>query len=225
MRGIAATGLTTVVAGSDRPAVSEKQQGGPGPAGEPGNAAAVPFYGEHQAGIINPPPNSRQVVGNFVAFDVTAVSRKGLADLFRTLTAQAAFLTAGGKAPTASPGSPQPDDGIMGPRIPADALTVTVGVGASLFDGRYGLAASKPAQLVAMSFRHDNLNPALSDGDLLVQLCAGSRDTPGGAGVSRMQRSASQHAQPMLEIEHGLLRQHVGPQRHHRTAAGLEWPV
>jgi deferrochelatase/peroxidase EfeB len=178
LQGIAATGLAATVAGNHPPAVSGKQKGGPAFPGAPGNAPAVPFYGEHQAGIVNPPPNQRQAVGNFLAFDVTAASRKELTDLFRTLTAQAAFLTAGGTAPTAPPNSPQPDDGIMGPQIPADALTVTVGVGASLFDGRYGLSARKPAQLVPMKpFRHDSLDPALSNGDLLIQICAATRDT------------------------------------------------
>lgn len=178
LQGIAAAGLVPAAARSERLAAGGSHNGGPGYAGEPGNARAVPFYGEHQAGIVNPPPYARQTVGNFVAFDVTAASAAELTDLFRALTRQAAFLAAGGKAPTAPPGSPQPDDGILGPRFPADALTITVGVGASLFDGRYGLAADKPAQLVAMTpFRHDNLNPALSDGDLLIQLCAGSRDT------------------------------------------------
>ena len=178
LQGIAATGLAATVAGNHQAGKHPQagnQQGGleQGP-----SLPAVPFYGEHQAGITNPPPNSRQTVGNFVAFDVTATNRKELTDLFRTLTAQAAFLTTGGKAPTAPAGSPQPDDGILGPQIPADALTVTVGVGASLFDGRYGLAGRKPAQLVTMKpFRHDDLDPALSNGDLLIQLCAGSRDT------------------------------------------------
>ncbi len=170
--GVAATAGTLAGNGS---AVADGQPGGSlaGP-----SLPAVPFYGEHQAGIISPPPDSRQPVGNFAAFDVTAASRSELTDLFRTLTAQAAFLTAGGTAPVAPAGSPPPDDGILGPQIPADGLTITVGVGASLFDGRYGLAPRKPVQLVPMKpFRHDSLDPALSDGDLLVQLCAGTRDT------------------------------------------------
>ncbi|MEV5710478.1 Dyp-type peroxidase [Actinoallomurus sp. NPDC052274] len=176
---MAATGIAATAAGSGpSPPGGKQKKRTPAYAGEPGNDGAVPFYGEHQAGIIEPAPNARQAAGNFVAFDVTAADHNELTDLFRTLTAQAAFLTAGGKAPTAPPGSPQPDDGVMGPRIPADALTITVGVGASLFDGRYGLAARKPVQLVAMTpFRHDELNSALSNGDLLLQLCAGSRDT------------------------------------------------
>ncbi len=180
LQGAAATGFAATVAGNRSPPAGGKQgtAGAPAFAGEPQNAAAVPFYGGHQAGIINPPPDQRQAVATFAAFDVTAASRGELTDLFRTLTAQAAFLTTGGRAPTAPHGSPQPDDGVMGPRVPADALTVTVGAGASLFDGRYGLGGRKPVQLVTMTpFRHDNLSPALSGGDLLIQLCAGSRDT------------------------------------------------
>ncbi|HEY6856735.1 MAG TPA: Dyp-type peroxidase [Mycobacterium sp.] len=176
LQGIVATGLAADVAGYGHHATAKN--GGPKYAGMPVNAPAVPFYGEYQAGIINPPPSQRQTAGNFVAFDVTAANRAELTDLFRALTAQAAFLTAGGTAPTAPPNSPQPDDGILGPQIPADALTITVAVGSSLFDGRYGLAARKPAQLVPMTpFKHDSLDPALSNGDLLIQLCAGSRDT------------------------------------------------
>lgn len=165
LQGIAATGLAATVAGNRSPSADGKHQDGQAHAGEPGNAAVIPFYGEHQAGIINPPPMHRQTTGNFAAFEVTAASRRELTDLFRTLTAQAAFLTAGGKAPAAPRSSPQPDDGILGPRIATDDLTVTVAVGASLFDHRYGLAARKPVELVTMTpFHHDDLDPALSNG-------------------------------------------------------------
>jgi deferrochelatase/peroxidase EfeB len=178
LHGLAVTGVAATagtVTGKGASIVDGTQQGGP-PAGS--NLPAVPFHGEHQAGITSPPPDTRQAVGNFAAFDVTAASRPELTDLFRALTAQAAFLTAGGTAPAAPAGSPQPDDGILGPQIPADGLTITVGVGASLFDGRFGLASRKPVQLVTMKpFRHDSLDPALSNGDLLIQLCAGTRDT------------------------------------------------
>jgi deferrochelatase/peroxidase EfeB len=169
LHGAAATGLAATVGGR---LLRRKASAATA------SAAAIPFYGQHQAGIISPSPNQRQAVGNFISFDVTATNRKELTDLFRTLTAQAAFLTAGGPAPTAPASSPQPDDGILGPQIPPDDLTVTVGVGASLFDGRYGLAPRQPVQLVPMKpFRHDQLDPALSQGDLLIQLCSQTRDT------------------------------------------------
>jgi deferrochelatase/peroxidase EfeB len=144
------------------------------PNGEAERRKAIPFHGVHQAGILTPP----QTTGIFVSFDVTVANRGELTDLFRTLTARARFLTAGGTPPKASPGSPPPDDLILGPTVVPDDLTITVGLGATLFDSRYGLGPRKPVQLTTMKpFQHDELNPALSDGDILLQLCAPRRDT------------------------------------------------
>jgi deferrochelatase/peroxidase EfeB len=144
---------------------------------------SVPFYGQFQAGIATPP----QVAATFLAFDVTAANRGELTQLFQTLTARAAFLTAGGTPPAVPPGAPPSDDRLLGPTVVPDDLTVTVALGASLFDGRYGLGPAKPAQLTTMhAFAHDNLDPAISDGDLLLQLCAGHRDTVGHAMLDIM---------------------------------------
>jgi deferrochelatase/peroxidase EfeB len=135
---------------------------------------AVPFHGPWQAGIVNPPPPA----ACFVSFNVTATTRGELIDLRKTLTGRSRFLTQGGVPADLGPVAPPPDSGTLGPDIPADGLTVTVGFGSTLFDGRFGIAGRKPKHLTEMtSFSNDNLNPDLCGGDLLMQICAGSPDT------------------------------------------------
>jgi deferrochelatase/peroxidase EfeB len=132
----------------------------------------IPFYGQHQAGIVTP----SQTSAAFLSFDVTAANRRELTDLLRTLTERAAFLTKGGTPP------PSEHRHLLGATVLPDDLTVTVALGASLFDDRYGLASRKPAQLKTMRpFAHDDLDPKITNGDLLVQLCANQRDTVGNA--------------------------------------------
>jgi len=109
---------------------------------------------------------------------VTAESRAELVELLKTLTASARFLTTGGTPPAPTADAPPADSGTLGPTVPADALTVTVGVGSTLFDERFGLAERKPLRLKPMlPFPNDDLDPAQTGGDLLIQLCAGNPDT------------------------------------------------
>jgi deferrochelatase/peroxidase EfeB len=139
-----------------------------------GRLPAVPFHGTHQAGIVSKPQRQSLVV----SFNVTADSRGELTDLFRTLTDRARFLTTGGTPLPEGIGTPPPDSGVLGPAVVPDGLTVTVGVGHTLFDDRFGLAGRKPAGLTAMTtFPNDDLDPAQCGGDLSLQLSAGSTDT------------------------------------------------
>jgi deferrochelatase/peroxidase EfeB len=134
----------------------------------------VDFHGAHQAGILG----KRQDRAAFVAFDLTAANRTEFTGLMRTLTERARFLTAGGTPPELGISAPPSDSGVLGPTIAADGLSITVGLGASAFDGRFGLAAAKPKRLRQMDvFVNDDLDRARCDGDLSLQICADHQDT------------------------------------------------
>ena len=139
-----------------------------------GRLNAVPFHGTYQAGILPAPSRATAVV----SFSATAQHKRELTDLFQTVTDRARFLTAGGTPPPVGIDGPPSDSGVLGPTVVPDGLTVTFGVGSTLFDDRYGLAALRPVHLTPMkSFPNDDLDPAQSDGDLIVQLSAGNTDT------------------------------------------------
>jgi deferrochelatase/peroxidase EfeB len=146
--------------------------------GGPVTEASYPFHGVHQSGVLTPAPGDKQAFTCVAAFDCMAADKAGLADLLKTLTARARFLATGGTPPDLGVGQPPSDSDVLGPVVPADGLTVTVSVGSTLFDGRYGLAENKPAKLTPMRvFPNDALSPAWLHGDLLVQLCANHPDT------------------------------------------------
>ncbi|MCU1666131.1 MAG: deferrochelatase/peroxidase EfeB [Pseudonocardiales bacterium] len=143
----------------------------------PASAGVVPFRGEHQAGIVTPAQDRL----HFVALDVTTGDRERLRALLQKWTAAAERMTAGaetapGGAVNLNPQAPPADTGeALG--LPASSLTLTFGVGASLFekDGvdRFGLAAQRPPRLAELpTFTGDQIDAALSGGDLCIQACA-----------------------------------------------------
>ncbi|MEZ0091414.1 iron uptake transporter deferrochelatase/peroxidase subunit [Streptacidiphilus sp. EB129] len=161
--------------------------------GSDGTGGSVAFQGEHQAGITTPAP----AFAAFLSMTVIAPDRKGLEQLLRTLTDRIRSLTSGGTPPDLGVGAPPADNGILGPVVPTDNLTVTVGVGASLFDGRYGLAAQKPRRLGPMrTFPNDNLQAAECHGDLSLQICADRQDT-----VLHAMRDIARHTRGLMQVK------------------------
>ena len=139
-----------------------------------GTQDQVPFYGPHQAGIVTPQPAAALLA----AFDVLADDRAELVEMFRMLTERCAFLATGGDVPKLDPKLPPADSGVLGPRVFPDALSVTVAVGASLFDSRFGLEAARPRKLVTMTdFPNDALDAEHCHGDLLLQFNANTAET------------------------------------------------
>ena len=112
---------------------------------------AIPFDGAHQAGILTPRPNQ----ATHVTFDLASRDPSALRQALQELTTTARALAAEG-----------------------DELTVTMGLGASCFDERLGLADGRPPGLAALR-RHpaDALEAPSTDGDLLLQLCAATPDS------------------------------------------------
>ncbi|MEU7739129.1 iron uptake transporter deferrochelatase/peroxidase subunit [Nonomuraea sp. NPDC049158] len=133
----------------------------------------VPFYGEHQAGIVTPAQDRL----HFVSFDVITDKRAELVELMQEWTAAAARMVQGKEAGTFGTlgGVPEaaPDDTGEALGLPASGLTLTIGFGPSLFDKRFGLAGKRPAALADLpKFPGEALVPEISGGDICVQACA-----------------------------------------------------
>ncbi len=133
-------------------------------------SAVVPFYGAHQAGI----DTAAQDRLAFAAFDITSLNVMNLQTMLGLWAAAAAQMTTGqpiGSTETA-PQSPPVDTGeALG--LSPSRLTITVGFGPSLFDGRFGLASKRPAALVDLpAFPGDSLDPTRTGGDICVQACS-----------------------------------------------------
>jgi deferrochelatase/peroxidase EfeB len=133
-----------------------------------------PFAGLHQSGVLTPAPAH----ATLVALDSFAPDRRTLAEALQALSDRAKQLTAGGPIPLLELDAPPADSGTLGPDNAPDALTVTIGFGASLFDARYGLRPKRPNELTEMpTFPVDELDPDRSHGDIVLQICAQHRDT------------------------------------------------
>jgi deferrochelatase/peroxidase EfeB len=139
-----------------------------------GAADVVPFHGQHQAGVVTASQERLEIA----AFDVTTEDPRELRALMQEWTEAAALLTAGRPVgPTEGPPLAPPADTGEAQDLTASRLTLTFGFGPTLFerDGvdRFEIASRRPAALADLpAFAADELDPAISDGDLVVQACA-----------------------------------------------------
>ena len=165
-----ATGAYAVTRAADASAA-----GAPTPAAAPALAldAAIPFRGEHQAGIVTPAQDRL----HFVALDVVTKDPAQLRELLKAWTRAAERMSLGAEAAPGGlvGGGPNraPEDTGEPYGLPASGLTVTIGFGPTLFDDRFGLADRRPAALEELpTFGGDQLDPKRSGGDLCIQACA-----------------------------------------------------
>ncbi|HTX29967.1 MAG TPA: iron uptake transporter deferrochelatase/peroxidase subunit [Solirubrobacteraceae bacterium] len=140
------------------------------PVGTAARAGAVSFFGPHQAGIATPTQEHVQ----FAGLDLLSSSADDLRGLLALLSGAAADLCAGRPVGALQTGETPPVDTGEAVGLSAARLTVTFGLGPSIFaPGRFGLAPRRPAPLVDLpAFANDALEDAISGGDLALQVCA-----------------------------------------------------
>jgi deferrochelatase/peroxidase EfeB len=209
--GLAAGGASLAV--SPAPAAGAEQ---------PDHADAAtffePFWGVHQSGIVTP----AQAHVYLVAFDLTTAKRADVETLLRQWTEAAALLCAG--QPAAMSGDPSAADPPDTLGLSPSRLTLTFGFGAGLFikDGadRYGLRAQRPEAFVDLpNFPGEQLAPARTGGDLLVQACA---DNPQVAFHAARQLGAARLWDRANPLGTGRIRVGLRREKHAAQSDGLQ---
>jgi deferrochelatase/peroxidase EfeB len=168
--GIAATGLVVgAVAGA---AGGYAVPHGTGSETAPTAGVKYPFYNQaHPAGIQTEP----QKYSVFMTYNLTTSSKTDLQVLLARWTAAIAQLvkgaTIGAADPTGTDAVATDSGEALG--LGAQGLTVTLGLGPSLFDSRFGLADKRPELLKDLPvLPSDQLLADYTGGDLCLQACA-----------------------------------------------------
>ena len=129
----------------------------------------VDFYGTHQAGIAT----AAQDHIAFASFDVVSGSAQELLAMLDSWSAAAARLSTGRPLPGPSDTALPPTDTGEALGLGPSRLTLSWGVGPTLFTIPAGASLRRPSGLVALpNFAGDQLDPTRSDGDLCLQACA-----------------------------------------------------
>ncbi|AXT84060.1 deferrochelatase/peroxidase EfeB [Aeromicrobium sp. A1-2] len=175
---LGAAGVGALAAGAVGAGAGYAVGNDPAPVVADPDAVPFPFEGDHQAGIVTPAQDRLY----FAALDMTSDRREDLISLLKDWTVAARQMSQGNDvgqfgAVSGSPLAPPEDTGEALGLAPS-GLTITVGFGRSLFvddDGkvRFGLEGQLPDRLKDLPlFSGDQLNEAISGGDLAIQACA-----------------------------------------------------
>ncbi len=144
--------------------------------------STIPFFGKYQPGIETP----IQAKGVFVAFDLMNADKQAVARLLRLWTSDISLLMAGKPA--------MADTNAEIALTPA-RLTVTLGLGYSLFQ-KLGIQSQWPHEVREIpSYKIDRLEPGWCDGDLLLQICADD-----ALAVSHAARELIKDAKPFAQV-------------------------
>jgi deferrochelatase/peroxidase EfeB len=173
---------------------------------------AIPFLDATQAGVYR--PASPQPAACFASFRVLANNATELQSLLQTLTSRIQTLMEGSlSSPSTAKARPNEsevpgtENGVLGPEVPPDQLTVMVGLGANLFTDKYGLTAKKPNGLTDMRvFPNDTPDPDWTGGDLLLQICSNASDS-----VHHALRDITRFTRGMMQLEWKIMGFHSGP--------------
>ncbi len=170
---------------------------------------SVPFLGANQAGIYR--PDTLQPASIFASFRVLSNDADELQTLLQTLTDRIQSLSEGslvsGDVTPKESEVPSGDSGVLGVEAPPDQLTVTVGLGASLFIDKFGLTDKKPRGLTPMRvFPNDTPDPDWTGGDLILQLCSLSPDA-----VHHALRDITRATRSQMQLEWKITGFHSGP--------------
>ncbi|MCU1497293.1 MAG: efeB, partial [Acidimicrobiales bacterium] len=135
--------------------------------------ARFPFRGRHQTGITSPAPAAALMA----SFNLVATERSEVRAVLQALTEEFDTLMSGTPVPDRGQRYPPLDTGSLGTNPPPADLTLTLAIGASMFDERFGLADRKPRELFTMTpLANDQLDATRCHGDLLVNISGDSPD-------------------------------------------------
>ncbi|MCP8970198.1 iron uptake transporter deferrochelatase/peroxidase subunit [Ectobacillus ponti] len=164
---ISASGIGTFAAITGGSAKSEAA------AGKSRNTSVLPFYGQHQAGIVTP----QQTYMYLAAFNLTTGSRSSVIQLYKTWTALGAQMSMGDTAEDKGNDWLPPKDTGEALDLQPSRLTMTFGFGPSFFSqngvDRFGVLEKMPKHVKDIPpFPRDDLQQPFIGGDICIQVCA-----------------------------------------------------